>query len=137
MVEVLVPFALTDESEDRPLPERCARLSFPVEEAGHGGEGLSIQVELVEKLTGPHVSVISGLLRPWQTAVLREGFALTTLPAGESEVRPADPPMVIVDDQWSMNFDVFFARYEAVDVFLNCLERIHHTVCRVKTVAIE
>jgi len=137
MVEVLVPFPLTDEAEDRPLPQRCARLSFPVEEAGQEGERLSIQIELVEKLTGPHVSLISGLVRPWQLAVLREGFALTTLPAGESEVRLADPPMVIVDDQWSMNFEVFFARYEAVDVFLNCLERIHQTVCRVKTVSIE
>jgi hypothetical protein len=137
MVEVLVPFSLTDEPEDRPLPQRCARLSFPVEETGQGGEGLSIQFESVDRLTGPHVSLISGLLQPWQTALFREGFALPTLPAGESEVRPSDPPIVVVDDLWSWNFEVFSARYEAVDVFLNCLERVHHTICRIKTVAVE
>lgn len=137
-VEVLAPgLRAGAEPPDRPLPGRATRLGFAVDEGEASGEGISIQVECAETLTGRHVGQMSHLVQPWLTAVFRGGFALPTLPVGDSEVRPADPPIVVVDDLYCWNFELFAARYEAVDVLLNCLERVHRTVCPIRRVTVE
>jgi len=45
--------------------------------------------------------------------------------------------LVIVGDLWCADFEVFTARYNAVDVYLNCLERVNHTICGIRCVSIE
>lgn len=125
------------EQPERPMPRRLSRLSFVTEEPGQTGEGLSIQIQLGRLPSGADVTRISHLLKPWYTALLRWGFALPALPTGMSEVRAASPPLVVAEDLWCYDFEVFAARYEAIDVLLNCLEWIHRSICPVKSVAIE
>lgn len=137
-VELLIGgLSLAQEPPDRPLPQRAARLSFALQENVRDGQYSSIEVEFARRLTEPDIQQISHDLRPWHHALFRWGFALSNLAPGASEVRLDQPPVVIVDDLWCWNFEMFVARDEAIDVLLNCLERIHHTICPVKTVAVE
>ncbi|WP_143177277.1 hypothetical protein [Cystobacter ferrugineus] len=128
---------LAEEPAGRPLPQRASQLSFEVDERDQRDVYSSIQVEFVHKLSGAQIIQISHLLQPWHTALFRWGFSLPALAPGSSVVRPEDPPIVIAGDLWCWNFETFTARYEAFDVFLNCLERIHHTLCPVRAVAID
>ena len=125
------------EPQDRPLPRRTARLSFALDESGPAGEDAAIQAEFVREPNSAEAEQIRRLLRPWYNALLRWGFALPSLPTGSSEVLPADPPLLVVGELWCYRFERFVARHEAIEVFLNCLERIHHVVCPVRCVAIE
>ncbi|MBK9259439.1 MAG: hypothetical protein IPM54_06330 [Polyangiaceae bacterium] len=137
-VEVLAwGLAFGPEPANRPLPRRRARLSFPTVEQGQVGRELSIQVEFARRLDGNDVARVSRFLQPWYTALVRWGFALPNFGTGMSDVHPCSPPLVVVEDLYCYDFDVFTARYEAVDVMLNCLDWIHHSVCPVRAVAIE
>ena len=128
---------LAEEPAGRPLPQRAPRLSFAVDERDQRDLYSSIQVEFFHTLSGAQINQILHILKPWYSALLRWGFAFPVLAPGLSVVRPDDPPIVIADDLWCWNFETFTARYEAFDVFLNCLERIHNTLCRVKAVTID
>lgn len=121
----------------RPLPERASRLGFVVEESGQTGESLIVHTEFKRDLRATDIDRISHLLLPWYTALLRGGFAHPALATGASEVRLAAPPLVIVGDLWCADFEVFTARYNAVDVYLNCLARVNHTICGIHCVSIE
>jgi hypothetical protein len=127
----------TLESKGRTLPGRYLELGFPVEETDVSGPGLSIQVEFESKLDGISVGSISRMLMPWLSSLVQGGFAPLDLPAWQSEVRPATPPIIVIDNLWCWRFDKFNARYEAVDVFLNCLERVHCSTLRINSVVVE